>query len=62
MTTDEAPELEELGAPVRPCQRCGHGDEVHTLQDFELPGQTVRRTYCQSCEDWHDFEPDPADV
>lgn len=63
MTTDEIlPELEDFGAPERPCRRCGHGDAAHTLQDFELAGQTVRRIYCEPCEDWHDFEPDPADV
>jgi hypothetical protein len=53
MTTDD---LDNIGgAPGRICAACGHHEDDHQLQDFELSGNTARRVFCSSCEEFHDF-------
>jgi len=47
--------VEEGVPPVRVCQQCGHDEDDHIEQDVELFGTTVRRFYCERCENWHDF-------
>lgn len=54
-----SPENDLESGPHFPCALCGHADVDHVLQDIELAGGTVRRTYCEQCEEWHDFVLDP---
>ena len=49
-------------APDRICVECGHGESDHALQETEMPGATLRRTFCESCDGFHDFIPDPRDL
>jgi hypothetical protein len=50
------------GAAGLICVSCGHEEGAHIVQDSELPGGTMRRTYCQACEAFHDFVPDPRSL
>ncbi len=57
MTTDNDELLE--GGPEQICAQCGHAESAHLHRDHELPGQTVQQTYCEMCDDEHDFVPAP---
>lgn len=57
MTTDDIDTLE--GAPDEICASCGHAESAHIQRDHELAGRTVRRIYCEMCDDEHDFLPSP---
>ncbi|MEX1022847.1 MAG: hypothetical protein WD800_07355 [Dehalococcoidia bacterium] len=52
----------EMGAAERACANCGHGEGEHAVQEAEVSGNTVRRMFCESCEDAHDFLPEPLDL
>ena len=58
--TLETPEREGTVNP--PCRDCGHAEDEHVEREAEVAGATLRRTYCESCEDWHDFAPPPGDI
>jgi hypothetical protein len=45
-----------------PCLTCGHDEAAHEERDAEEAGNTLRRTYCTSCADWHPFVPDPREL
>ncbi|MEX2446690.1 MAG: hypothetical protein WD734_05055 [Dehalococcoidia bacterium] len=57
--TMEEPLWMETVAPERICQRCQHAEGDHFETDYELAGATARRIYCEPCDDWHDFVPEP---
>lgn len=58
--TTEPPEIEdESGAPDRPCANCGHPGHQHLVRDVELPGRTVRETFCSECGALCEFVPEP---
>lgn len=60
--TNDPSETDELGGgPTRVCAYCGHNEDDHIDLEAELPGRTARRGYCETCEEWHDFEPVPTD-
>jgi hypothetical protein len=59
-TVNDLDEDTSLGARV--CVSCGHIEVEHALHDTELPGGTLRRSYCERCEDFHDFVPDPREL
>jgi hypothetical protein len=40
---------DERGAPDRPCANCGHAGHDHVVREIEVPGNTVRETYCEEC-------------
>ena len=54
-------EFEETSAG-RICAACGHDEAAHVVQDAELAGGTMRRTYCEACETFHEFVPDPRSL
>ena len=60
MTTQPTPERQEVAGPERACGACGHGEDEHLEQEVEVAGDTLRRTFCAGCEDWHDFVPEPG--
>ena len=52
-------EREDEGAPERVCATCGHGESEHVEQEAEVAGNTLRRTACESCGEWHEFTTAP---
>jgi hypothetical protein len=59
MTTEQAPQRDDVAGPVRICAACGHQEDEHEEQEAEVAGDTLRRTVCLECADWHDFVPRP---
>jgi hypothetical protein len=57
--TTEPPEIEDEGAPDRACANCGHPGHQHIVRDAELPGRTVRETFCSECGALCEFVPEP---
>ncbi|MFA7250262.1 MAG: hypothetical protein WC273_11610 [Dehalococcoidia bacterium] len=57
--TTEPPEIEDEGAPDRACANCGHPGHQHLVRDAELPGRTVRETFCVECGALCEFVPEP---
>jgi len=56
------PEIEdERGAPDRACAKCGHPGHEHLVREVEVPGNTVRETYCSTCTVICQFVPEPDD-
>jgi hypothetical protein len=55
-------DIDEGGAPDRICATCAHAESDHTLQEVEVGGNTLRRIYCEGCEEYHDFVPEPLDI
>lgn len=43
----------------RQCHVCRHGATEHELRDVD--GETQKRGYCNACEEWHEFVPEPLD-
>ncbi len=60
MATEQVPEREEIAGPARICGVCGHGEDMHEEQEVEVAGDTLRRTFCSECGEWHDFVPEPG--
>ena len=59
MTTEQAPERDDDAGPALTCATCGHTEDQHEEREAEVPGDTLRRTICLECADWHDFVPQP---
>jgi len=54
------PEIEDVrGAPDRACVNCGHPGHEHLVRETEVPGNTIRETYCSSCGANCAFAPEP---
>ena len=62
MVSDLTPEPDLADVPGGTCAACGHPENDHVEQDAEVPGGTLRRTFCEVCEDLHDFVLDPRDA
>ena len=62
MVNDSTPDPTAGDGPDRICTECGHGESDHLVQDTEMPGATLRRTFCEPCDGYHDFVPDPRDL
>lgn len=57
------PEDETTGTtPELICMECGHSESDHIEQTAEIPGATMRRTLCDSCESFHEFTPDSREL
>ena len=41
-----------------PCITCGHLGADHVERDIEIPGQTLRRCYCEVCDAICEFVPE----
>ena len=61
MVEDVGQEAEFEDAGIGICAACGHEQASHVIEDTELPGETRRVTYCEACEDFHEFVADPRD-
>jgi hypothetical protein len=48
----------ETGAPDRACATCGHSGHEHLVREVEVPGNTVRETYCSACAALCEFVPE----
>jgi hypothetical protein len=59
VTNEIIPDPEEASVIGRVCHVCGHAEDEHVEQDAEVAGNTIRRTYCQRCDDWHEFVLEP---
>ena len=58
MTSDEDLLLDEDLVEVdQPCATCGHSGQLHVLREVEVPGNTVRETYCEGCTSFCAFLP-----
>ena len=62
MVSDLTPDPDLAEVPGSICAACGHAEGDHVEQDAEVPGGTLRRTFCETCEDLHDFVLDPRDA
>ena len=56
MTNDLTQDPDEVDGIVRICTICGHAEDAHTEQEVEVGGNTLRRTFCRGCDDWHEPE------
>jgi len=56
------PEIEdERGAADRACANCGHPGHDHLVREVQVPGNTIRETYCSTCGAICEFVPEPDD-
>ena len=53
--TNATPDREEDAGPARICGVCTHPEADHADHEEEVAGDTIRRGYCNVCEEWHDF-------
>lgn len=52
-------EILEQEGPDAACANCGHSGQDHLVQEIEVSGDTIRRTYCQSCDASCEYVPIP---
>lgn len=59
MTNPQPDADDERGAPDRACATCGHPGHSHLVREVEVPGNTIRETYCSECSALCEFVPEP---
>jgi hypothetical protein len=58
-TPDAAGIDDTSGAPDRACVNCGHMGHEHRVRETEVPGNTIRETFCEICGAVCEFVPEP---
>lgn len=61
--TPDAADIDDIsGAPDRACVNCGHMGHEHHLRETEVPGNTIRDTFCEACDAACEYLPEPEAV